>query len=149
MTFAIFTIILSIILVGASLAMQAPANAMLARGLGDPVVAAVLSFAIGFVVLTGVALARGSSIPSFGSFSTLPRWALSGGALGALWVLAAILAVPRLGVVTMFSAMILGQLIAAVLIDAVGAFGLQARDVSISRIAAIVLVGAGVALSQG
>jgi bacterial/archaeal transporter family-2 protein len=149
MSITVLTIVLSIVLVGATLALQAPANAVLARTLGDPVAAAALSFAIGFVVLAAVAVARGSDLPNFGALTSMPWWALTGGALGALWVLAAILAVPRLGVVTMFSAMILGQLIAAIAIDAIGAFGLQARDVSPSRVAAVLLVGAGVYLSQG
>ena len=148
MTFAVFSIVLAIIFVGATLAMQAPANAVLARTLGDPVAAAALSFGIGFVVLSAIALMRGSDMPNFGALRTIPWWALSGGALGALWVLAAILAVPRLGVVTMFSAMIRRLLIAAIVIDAIGGFGLQARDVNLSRIMAIGLVGAGVVLSQ-
>ena len=148
MTFATVSIVLSIILVGATLAMQAPANAVLARALGDPVAAAALSFGIGFIVLTMIALLRGADAPNFGGLRSIPWWALSGGALGALWVLAAILAVPRLGVVTMFSAMIFGQLIAALLIDKVGGFGLQPRDLNPTRVLAVALVGVGVMLSR-
>ena len=70
------------------------------------------------------------------------------GTLGAIWVLAAIWSVPKLGLVTMFSAMILGQMIAAVLIDAAGIMGLTARDISLKRITAIGFVAAGVLLSS-
>ncbi|WP_338088420.1 DMT family transporter [Marivita cryptomonadis] len=63
-------------------------------------------------------------------------------------MLAAILAVPRLGVVTMFSVMILGQLIAALMIDAVGGFGLQPRNLDPACLLAVGLVGAGVVLSN-
>jgi transporter family-2 protein len=148
MSFAVIYIVLSIIIVGATLAMQAPANAALARALGDPVAAAALSFGIGFIILTAIAVLRGAETPNFSALNSIPWWALSGGALGALWVLAAILAVPRLGVVTMFSAMILGQLIAALMIDAVGGFGLQPRDLNPTRLLAVGLVGAGVMLSN-
>lgn len=148
MSFAVVSIVLSIILVGATLAMQAPANAVLARALGDPVTAAAMSFGIGFVVLSAIALLRGGDSPNFSALRSIPWWALSGGALGALWVLAAILAVPRLGVVTMFSAMIFGQLIAALLIDRIGGFGLQPRDMNSTRLLAVALVGVGVVLSH-
>ena len=147
MTTPLLMAVLAIVFVGATLAFQAPANAVLARTLGDPVIAAALSFGIGFVILSAVALTRGG-VPDLDGLREAPWWALMGGALGALWVLAAILAVPRLGVVTMFSAMILGQLIAAVLIDALGGFGLQARDINPQRLSAIALIAAGVYLSQ-
>ncbi|MCI5109839.1 MAG: DMT family transporter [Marivita sp.] len=148
MSIAVFAVILSIVLVGATLAMQAPANAVLARALGDPVAAAALSFGIGFVILSVIVLLRGGGPAKFAALNSVPWWALSGGALGALWVLAAILAVPRLGVVTMFSAMIFGQLIAALLIDRIGGFGLQPRDLNPSRLLAVALVGVGVMLSH-
>lgn len=72
---------------------------------------------------------------------------MTGGVLGAIWVLAAIWSVPRLGVVTMFFAMILGQMIAALAIDSGGMLGLTVREVSVTRVAAIGFVAIGVFLS--
>ncbi len=135
-----------VVTVGAALAFQAPINAALARSIGDPVWAAAVSFGIGFLLLSGLALMRGSS-PSLGQFQNVPWWALIGGALGAIWVLAAIWSVPKLGAVTMFAAMILGQMLAALLIDSAGLLGLAAREISANRIAAIGLVSIGVILS--
>lgn len=139
-------ITLTVITVGAALAFQAPANAALARSIGDPVWAAALSFGIGFVLLSGIAIFRGSS-PSLAQIQSIPWWALTGGALGAIWVLAAIWSVPKLGVVTMFSAMVLGQMIAAMMIDSAGMLGLAVRDISATRIASIGFVAIGVILS--
>ena len=48
----------------------------------------------------------------------------------------------------MSSAMILGQMSAAVLSDAAGIMGLTARDISLKRITAIGFVAAGVLLSS-
>lgn len=135
-----------VVFVGAALAFQAPVNAALAKSVGDPVWAAVMQFGIGFLLLCAIAVWRGSS-PSVAQIQGIPWWALTGGALGAIWVLAAIWSVPRLGLVTMFAAMILGQLIAAMLIDAGGIFGLEARSISLSRVAAVCLVATGVLLS--
>lgn len=146
MSFFIFSITILIVLVGAALAFQAPVNAALARSLGDPVWAAAMQFGIGFALLGSIAVIRGSG-PSLDQIKGIPWWALTGGALGAIWVLAAIWSVPRLGLVTMFAAMILGQLIAALLIDSGGLLGLQSRDISLSRVASVGLVAAGVVLS--
>lgn len=132
--------------VGAALAFQAPINAALARSIGDPVWAAAISFGVGFLLLSGIALSRGSG-PTLSQLQTIPWWALTGGALGAIWVLAAIWSVPRLGVVTMFSAMILGQMIAALIIDAGGLLGLATREISLARLASIGFVAIGVVLS--
>lgn len=147
---SIFTISVTamIVIVGAALAFQAPVNAALARNLGDPVWAAAMQFGIGFALLCGFAATRGA-VPGMAEFRSIPWWALTGGALGAVWVLAAIWSIPRLGAVTMFGAMILGQLIAALLIDAVGIFGLEARSISMTRVMAIGLVTTGVLMSYG
>lgn len=142
-----FAIIL-VIAVGAALAMQAPINAALAREVGDPTAAAAISFAIGFVVLAAITWYRGASISALTSLGGVPWWALMGGVLGAIWVWAAIWSVPRLGVVTMFGAMILGQLLAAIVLDARGAFGMEARPIDLTRIMAIAMVAGGVVLSK-
>ena len=146
MTFFTLSITAMVIFVGAALAFQAPVNAALARSLGDPVWAAAIQFGIGFALLCSIAMFRGAS-PTIAQFKTIPWWALTGGGLGAIWVLAAIWSVPRLGVMTMLTAMILGQMIAALLLDSNGLFGLEVRDIGLTRIAAIGLVAAGVFLS--
>lgn len=137
-----------VIAVGAALAMQAPINAVLAREVGDPTAAAAISFAVGFVVLAALAWYKGTTASSIAALTGVPWWALMGGVLGAIWVLAAIWSVPRLGVVTMFGAMILGQLLAAIILDARGAFGMEARPIDLTRIMAIAMVAGGVVLSK-
>ncbi|WP_224814016.1 DMT family transporter [Hasllibacter sp. MH4015] len=137
-----------VVAVGAALAMQAPINAVLAREMGDPTAAAAISFAVGFLVLAALAWYKGTAASSIAALSNVPWWALMGGVLGAIWVWAAIWSVPRLGVVTMFGAMILGQLLAAIILDARGAFGMEARPIDLSRIMAIAMVAGGVVLSR-
>ena len=146
MSFFILSVTVMVICVGAALAFQAPVNAALAKSLGDPVWAAAMQFGIGFLLLGVLAVFRGHS-PSLAQIKDVPWWALTGGALGAIWVVAAIWSVPRLGLVTMFAAMILGQLIAALLIDSGGIFGMEARSISLTRMAAVGLVASGVVLS--
>ncbi|ABD54054.1 DMT family transporter [Jannaschia sp. CCS1] len=148
MGLSVTLVIALVVAVGAALAMQAPINAALAREVGDPTAAAAISFAIGFVVLAAIAWYRGSSMTALTSLSGVPWWALMGGVLGALWIWAAIWSLPRLGVVTMFGAMILGQLIAAMVLDARGSFGMEARPIDLTRLMAVAMVAGGVILSK-
>ena len=137
----------AIALGGAAIATQAPINARLAREVGDQVTAAAISFGVGFAVLGLIAMARtgGSGLATA---QGVPLWAWTGGALGAIYVWAAAWSVSFLGVVSMVAALIFGQLAAALVLDATGAFGLTVRDISPTRILAVVLVGAGVVLSR-
>jgi transporter family-2 protein len=56
--------------------------------------------------------------------------------------------VPQLGVVTAVAALILGQMTAALALDAVGVFGLAPEPITPKRVAAVALVAAGVILSR-
>jgi transporter family-2 protein len=94
-----------------------------------------------------VTLARGDGA----TFTRLPSvdWRyLAGGLLGAFYVWAVLWSVPTLGVVTAFAALILGQLGMAMLLDAIGAFGLAVHSITPLRIASVLLVGAGLVLSR-
>ena len=139
--------LIGMIVGGAFIAMQAPINARLAAALGDGLPAAATSFAVGLVVLAPLALLR-SGLPGAAQIASIPWWAWIGGVLGAFYVWMVILSVPVLGVVTSMAAMILGQLVAALLLDAVGAFGLPVQEVTWQRVLAVVLVAAGVILSR-
>jgi len=133
---------------GALLATQGPINAALARAAGDPVLAALISFAVGTVALAAAALLRGAA-PSAAGLLAAPWWAWTGGLLGAYFVLAMVWTVPVLGVLTLAAAAVLGQMLAALALDATGAFGLAVQPVSPRRIAAVALVIGGLLLSRG
>lgn len=132
---------------GAAIAVQAPLNAALSRNLDSPVAAAAVSFGVGFVVLVLIALLMGE-VGAFSRVSGAPVWLLCGGALGAFYVWSALWSVPVLGVLTTTSLLILGQLIAALVLDSIGAFGLAPRDISMPRLFAAALVATGAVLSR-
>jgi transporter family-2 protein len=139
--------LVSIAIGGVAIAVQAPINATLARHMGDPFAAAAVSFGIGFLVLAVIATLRGSW-PPLGALRAVPWWAWSGGALGTVYVTAAIWSVPRIGAVTLVAALILGQMLAALMLDATGAFGLAAREITPARIGATLMVVGGILLSR-
>jgi bacterial/archaeal transporter family-2 protein len=143
----IFLVLFVIVLAGVALATQAPLNAALARTLETPVAAAAVSFGVGFAVLTLVTLAVDGPGP-FQRLAQAPWWQWAGGFLGAFYVWAVIFGVPQAGVLTTFAALILGQMTAAIVLDATGAFGVPVHEVSLTRIAAAALVAGGVVLSR-
>ncbi len=132
---------------GACISTQAPINARLGSHVGDPVTAAAISFIVGAIILSVIVVLRGA-VPSGAQMAAAPWWAWVGGALGAVYVWAAVWSVGTLGVLTMVAALIFGQLAAALALDAVGAFGLQVREISWTRIAAVALVASGLVLSR-
>lgn len=139
--------LVAVALGGAAIAVQAPINAALGRGLGAPVPAAAVSFGVGFAVLFVISLLQGSG-DAYLRLSTVPTWTLLGGLLGAWYVFAAVWGVSSLGVVTLVAALVFGQMAAALVIDAAGALGMAVREITPTRIAAAGLVGAGLLLSR-
>ncbi|MEM6712977.1 MAG: DMT family transporter [Pseudomonadota bacterium] len=143
--------VVSVIVAGAAIAVQAPINAVLNRTLADPILTACISFFVGFVALAliwVVSLTFREQAFALPSLSAVPIWAWIGGFLGTTYVLAALWSVPRVGVVTVVASVVLGQLLAATVMDAIGAFGLEAKPISWTRVASVLMVMGGLVLSR-
>ena len=96
------------------------------------------------VVALAVALGRGGSIVSA---LHQPLWLWLGGLFGAVIVLAIAYAPPRIGTFATVALLIAGQLAAGALIDAYGWLGSPRIPVTLARVAGLVLVTAGAALT--
>ena len=147
MNVTVWIALIAIAVGGMAIATQAPINSKLASHVGDPVAAAAISFGVGFLVLAMATVIRGD-VPSVAQLASAPWWAWTGGAFGAIYVWAAVWSVSTLGVVTMVAALIFGQLAAALVLDAMGAFGLAVREISLTRILAVACVALGLILSR-
>lgn len=141
-----FPALLAILLGGIAIAVQAPLNGALGKTLGAAFPAAAVSFAVGFLAL--VALSYATVSHPFARLGAVPLWQWAGGLLGAYYVWSVISGVPTLGVVTAMAALILGQMAGALVLDAIGAFGVPVQPVSLTRVLAVGLVAAGVVLSR-
>ena len=142
---AVLLPILMVFFAGAMVAIQAPTNAYLARAGGSPVLAALISFAVGTMALFVVWLASGNR-PGTSAFAGLPAYAWFGGLYGAIYVAVAAFAAPKIGLAALITIGIAGQIAMALLLDHVGALGLPREPVNFGRIAGAVLVVAGVVL---
>lgn len=132
---------------GGFIDMQAPINAQLASGLKNPMAAAAISFFVGFVFLLAVTLALRIPLPASGALGAIPGYAwFAGGLLGAVFVGLNLYIVPKLGVAALMGLVITGQLIASVLVDHFGLFGLSVHSINMGRIFGVILLAGGAAL---
>lgn len=135
------------LLVGAGIALQGIVNAGLARALGSYVVAAAISFWVGTLLLTVIALASGGVGPALVAARGLPvGWWLAGGLLGAAYVATMAFVVPKLGIGAATAFVIAGQLTAAALLDHFGALGIDVQPLSALRLLGIAMLIGGAML---
>ncbi|GAA4114009.1 DMT family transporter [Aminobacter aganoensis] len=132
------------VLAGAFVAIQAPVNAQLARGLGMPVAAAAISFLVGAIVLGAIALlvARAEGV-AVDWRAPAPWLFIAGGCLGAFYVTSSVLLVPRIGTAALMAFLVAGQLLAGMLVDRAGYLGVAVREISMGRIVGAMLLLAG------
>jgi bacterial/archaeal transporter family-2 protein len=130
---------------GGMVALQAPTNAMLAKAGGSPVLAALISFAVGTAALAVVWLGTANR-PAVSSFAGLPWFAWIGGLYGAVFVAVAAFAAPRIGLASLITIGIAGQIVMALILDHFGALGLERAPINLGRLLGALLVIAGVVL---
>jgi transporter family-2 protein len=125
---------------GAFIAAQAPINARLRSALTSPLGSGLVSFAIGTALLLGAVVIAGEGRTVLGGLGNGPWWAYLGGACGAVFVVATLLAAPRVGVLATFVAVIAGEVAAATLIDRFGWLGQPRIPLTGERVVAIGLL---------
>jgi transporter family-2 protein len=141
-------LILCAFLIGIGLPVQSGINAQLRLGVGQPLLAAVISFLVGTVALLGLNVALRVPLPTGEAVGRIPLWHWFGGLLGAAYIYAAVVLAPRLGAATLIAATVAGQMVASVLLDHYGLIGFAPQPLTTGRAAGILLVIGGVLLIQ-
>ena len=127
--------------VGGLIALQPAVNAGLGKETGN-IAAALVSFAIGTLVLAGIAALAGQA-GGVGGATDVPWYYLTGGVLGAAYVFTALVTVSSIGAGGVAAATITGQLTASIVLDRLGVLGLDEVPITVDRIAGVVLLLAG------
>ena len=133
---------------GVLLPVQAGLNAQLRSALGSPVAAALVSFLVGTAGLATVAVLLRTPLPLGRAWAATTPWQWSGGLIGAVYVLAAIVLAPRLGAATLIAAVVAGQMITSLVLDQYGLVGFPVHSLTPVRLLGAALVSAGVILIQ-
>jgi bacterial/archaeal transporter family-2 protein len=132
---------------GVGIPLLAALNANLGQRIGSPVAAGVVLFAVAFVsALAVLFVTRGQG--ALALVPGQPPVLFLAGCLVAFYILSITFVAPRFGLANAILFVLLGQLVSAAVIDATGLMGLAARPVSLTRLAGLVLMAAGVFLSQ-
>jgi len=139
-------IMLTALVAGALMPVQAGVNARLREYLGDPIMASLVSFCVGTVTLLGFILVTRAPLPSLAMASAAPLWSWFGGALGAFFVAVTVILAFKLGATGLMAWIIAGQLIASIMLDHTGALGFAVREVSWQRLAGVALLLGGAVL---
>ena len=142
----IYFYILLALAAGAMMPTQAATNNKMAGVVESPILAAFISFFVGTIALFAYLLISGTPLANLTSAKEAPAIAWIGGLLGAFFVTAAVMLVPRLGVAMTFSLIIAGQMIVTLVIDHFGLLGVPVKEISLARLGGILMITAGVIL---
>lgn len=134
------------LLAGAGLTVQAGANSRLRQYVGDPSRAALVSFAVGTVVLLIYSLAARAPWPAVSTLTRAPWWVWIGGLLGSFYVFVSVIAAPRLGAAVLFGLIVAGQVLCSLVLDQFGLVGYARHAITPGRVLGAALVLVGVAL---
>lgn len=135
------------LLAGMALTAQGGINAQLRAVIGSPVMATLISFVTGLVViLIYIMLFDRNSFASLSHLKSTPVYIMSGGVIGALFVSSVIILAPKIGAANMLGLIVAGQMILAVALDHYGLLGFVQHSVNWYRITGTILLIVGVVL---
>ncbi|TAE16463.1 MAG: DMT family transporter [Bacteroidetes bacterium] len=137
--------ILLALLLGGLLPIQATINGKLGKTMGSPIVAAVISFAVGMVLILLYAMVTKTPLNLPAAKDTQWYYWL-GGIIGVLYVTAIIYLVPILGAGLAFALIVAGQMCVSVWMDKMGFLGISVVPLTPQKIAGLVLILIGVFL---
>jgi bacterial/archaeal transporter family-2 protein len=140
---AILFIILAIS-AGAMIPFQSAMNTALGKNLQSPYFSALSVFIIAAIGLALYILITKQTVPNIQQFTNAPKWSYLGGILGGTYILLIVLLAPKLGIGNVTVMVLLGQILAAMIIDQFGLLGATVHTINWQRAIGLVLLIIGV-----
>ena len=134
------------LITGALIPIQAATNAAFSKSIGNPLITGLMVFIIGLVGMILFVLISRTPFPMRQQLTSAPLYGYLGGLIVATYVVMITILVPRIGVGAAIGLIVTGQIICAVIIDHFGLFNVAVRTISITRLAGIFLMIAGIYL---
>jgi transporter family-2 protein len=141
-------LLLLAVIAGAMVPFQSAINASLGSSLGHPLWATLASLLVSILVLLPVIVALRLPLPGLAFITKAPLWMWAGGAFGVCFIALALTLLPKLGASGFIALAMAGQILASLLLDHFGLFGLAERPLTTPRILGALLLMGGVALIQ-
>ena len=139
-------LVLLALLAGVSIVVQQALNANLRAALGSAAWSGFASYLVGLLCMALLVLALRDPLPPAGVAARLPWWAWGGGLFGGVYIVLAILLVPKLGAATFVAVLVAGQMLASLAFDHYGWLGLTPRPIDPPRLLGVALLIGGVVL---
>ena len=129
---------------GFGLTLQIGMNSRLRTVLQSANTAALVSFLVGTVALVALLIATRTPLPDRDTLASVPVWAWFGGLMGAFYVAISTVVASELGTASLLGLALLGQLAMSLAADHFGWMGLPVHPITLTRLAGVALLGAGV-----
>jgi transporter family-2 protein len=134
------------ILAGAAIPFQSAMNASLGKSLQSPYFSALTVFLVAFIGMILYVIMARQGLPSIAQFSSAPKWTYLGGILGAVYILLIVILAPKLGIGNVTVMVLLGQILAAMVIDQFGLLGSTIHPINWQRLLGVIMMCSGVYL---
>jgi bacterial/archaeal transporter family-2 protein len=129
---------------GFGLTLQTGMNSRLRTVLQSANTAALVSFLVGTVALVGLLIATRAQLPDRDTLAAVPLWAWFGGLMGAFYIAISTVVASELGTTSLLGLALAGQLAMALVADHYGWMGLPEHPITLTRMAGVALLAAGV-----
>lgn len=136
------------LLAGLGIPTMAALNASLGAKLQSPFLAVIILLLFAFILVLSLLLVV-EGVPRNIQWQSIPWYLYISGIFFAFYILTASWVMPRFGAANAIGFVLLGQLIAMVVIDHYGLFGLARYEINIKRLCGLILMIAGVFLVLG
>jgi len=133
---------------GALIPVMGSLNAGLSRSLGSAPAAATVLFVVALATMLTLFMATRQTVPSAAQFAATPSHLFLGGLIVAFYVISVTMLVPIFGVGNTILFAMTAQIVMSAAMDHFGLFGAPIKPVSITRLAGLILMLAGLALAQ-
>lgn len=125
---------------------QSAMNAQLGKTLQSPYFSALTVFIVALIGMCLYILVFRHAIPASQNFKASPGWSYLGGILGAVYILLIVICAPKLGIGNVTVMVLMGQIVAAIVIDHWGLLKTPVHPINWPRVAGVLLMAAGVYL---
>ncbi|WP_147277066.1 DMT family transporter [Runella aurantiaca] len=129
---------------GVLIPFQSAMNSALGKGLQNPYFSALTIFIVAVIGLSAYIILSRQTVPNMTHFAAPPKWSYIGGILGGTYVLLVVWLAPKLGIGNVTVLVLMGQVIAAMVIDQFGLLGAPLHPISWQRLIGVVLLCTGV-----
>ncbi len=131
---------------GVGIPIMATLNAGVGQQLQSPAAASAILMALGLAITAVIVAFTGA--PSGAQIAAVPLWRYLGAIFVVFYILSITWAGPRIGIGNAVFFVLLGQLIAAAAIDHYGLWGAIQSELTLRRVAGIVVMAIGVYLAR-